>query len=167
MGCCADWLIPDTVADHFRLPKSGLSLEGLLDAETSDRIMYNVSDQREIRAVASHELTLQLTSAFFDGAQTYSQAHDPAQTESLASYLYKRSSPLFDGLDSADARKRALYSMRFLSGWTGAELEDVSLRYWAFTPNLRPGRARNRRSIQQDRRASRGWLRHPIEFCGD
>lgn len=80
-------------------------------------------------------LTMQLTSAFFDGAQTYSNAHDPAESESLASYLYKRSSPLFDGLDSADARKRALHSMRYLAGWTGAELEDVSLRYWAFTPD--------------------------------
>lgn len=79
-----------------------------------------------------------MSDAFFDGAPSHSDAHDPPEDRSLASYLYDGQSPLFNGLHSADDHERAVHCMRNFSGWTGAELEDVSLRYWAFTPDI-PG----------------------------
>jgi hypothetical protein len=93
-----------------------------------------------------HAILLQVSHTFFDASRSYAQDHDPAPTDSLASYVFAKDSPLFDGLDEEierqardntelappNARWKAKALGRSFSGWTGADLEDVALKWWGF-----------------------------------
>lgn len=86
-----------------------------------------------------------MSHTFFDASRTYAHDHNPASTDSLASYVFAHDSPLFAGLDepaeqetspvnpkTTNIRWKAKALGRSFSGWTGADLEDVALRWWGF-----------------------------------
>ncbi|KAH9810390.1 hypothetical protein DFH28DRAFT_1085655 [Melampsora americana] len=71
---------------------------------------------------------------FFHSARTHSQASDenPNPNESLASYLYDPQSPLFNLAKTSEDRSILAHLVGGLESWTGAALEQVSLRWWGF-----------------------------------
>lgn len=78
------------------------------------------------------KLSIRLFSTLFSRSRVASQTElDPSPHESLASWLYAPSSPLFDGVEP-EWRDVLKQMVGMFDGWTGAALEDVSLRWWGF-----------------------------------
>lgn len=70
---------------------------------------------------------------FFESARTDAQASEtPDPAESLGSYLYDPKSPLFDVANGPEDRSVLAHLVGGLESWTGAALEQVSLRWWGF-----------------------------------
>lgn len=70
----------------------------------------------------------------FDSSATFAQDRPnavPQAHESLADYVLDETrSTLFDGLEDAQEKGYAAQMSESWDGWTGAQLKDVSLRYW-------------------------------------
>ncbi|KAJ9125421.1 hypothetical protein QFC22_000382 [Naganishia vaughanmartiniae] len=117
---------------HYTSPEGEMRIldaDGQMNEDSANRIGFNVSY------------------TFFDASRSYAQNNDPSPGESLASYVFAKDSPLFQGLDQHDIesaadpdqdqqppnlRWKAKTLGRSFSGWTGADLEDVALRWWGF-----------------------------------
>ncbi|GHJ85511.1 hypothetical protein NliqN6_1913 [Naganishia liquefaciens] len=115
---------------HYTSPEGEIRIldaDGPMDENLANRLGFNVSH------------------TFFDASRTYAQEHNPASSDSLASYVFAGNSPLFDGLDEMieqggssnnASNKNSCWKAKALgrsfSGWTGAALEDVALKWWGF-----------------------------------
>lgn len=115
-----------------------------MDEDLANRLGFNVSESSFFKH-PSYQGSIQVSHTFFDASRTYAQDHDPSPTDSLASYVFASDSPLFDGLDGTteqnaqevvgsakNARWKAKALGRSFSGWTGAALENVALKWWGF-----------------------------------
>lgn len=96
---------------------------------------------------------VQVIGSFFDEAREFSAHNDPPADASLASYLYRNGTSLYDGVKSTVDQERARMFTRSLAGWTGAELEEVSLKWWGF----------ERDTLGADRLVSRGSYVQVVE----
>ncbi len=70
--------------------------------------------------------------AFFEHSKQASSSGNPPSSASLGSYIFAGNSPLYDDLPENRDRFRVTSLARAFSGWTGAELEEVSFRWWGF-----------------------------------
>ncbi|KAJ9109762.1 hypothetical protein QFC19_001992 [Naganishia cerealis] len=118
------------ISVHYSSPEGEIRIldaDGQIEKDIANRLGFNVSH------------------TFFDASRSYAQNNDPSPSDSLASYVFADDSPLFDGLDqhepadattreqeSANMRWKAKTLGRSFSGWTGADLEDVALKWWGF-----------------------------------
>lgn len=134
---------------HYTSPEGEITIldaDGQMEEDLANRLGFNVRPRTEGPLCRAHVHLLQVSHTFFDASRSFAQDHDPAPTDSLASYVFAKDSPLFDGLDPEaarqardvaepappDARWKAQALGRSFSGWTGADLEDVALRWWGF-----------------------------------
>ncbi|EGG10464.1 uncharacterized protein MELLADRAFT_93440 [Melampsora larici-populina 98AG31] len=70
---------------------------------------------------------------FFESARNDAQASEtPDSAASLGSYLYDPQSPLFNVASGPEDRSVLAHLVGGLESWTGAALEQVSLRWWGF-----------------------------------
>lgn len=126
-----------------------LDADGQMDENTANRLGFNVSmllpSSTFLAVLAERPVQRQVSYTFFDASRSYAQDNDPSPGDSLASYVFAKDSPLFDGLDqhetdsatdqdqeSSNIRWKAKTLGRSFSGWTGADLEDVALKWWGF-----------------------------------
>lgn len=80
----------------------------------------------------SDKLSIRIFSSLFVRSRFAAQSVlNPSLAESLASWLYAADSPLFEGLNDEEGTIVKQMTGLF-DGWTGAALEEVSLRWWGF-----------------------------------
>lgn len=105
---------------------------GDIPADIAERLEMNVSKAGTVRIGRPlTKSTFQIGRAFFSQSREHAQSTDPTPTASLASYIYPPSSPIYHSLPLAH-HFQARSIARAWSGWTGANLEDVALRWWGF-----------------------------------
>lgn len=83
----------------------------------------------------SAKLAENLHSTFFEISREYAQQHaDPPSTQSLAAFILNQvhESLIYDGLKNDQDRECVERLMRGFTAWCGADLNQVSLRYWGF-----------------------------------
>jgi hypothetical protein len=112
------------------------SLQQLQPAD-HDNVIFG-TDGVPLRKFLSDKLDSVVATAFFTDSRAASRSSESDQDVSLGSWLLSRIS---SQLPDVQERSYASQITRGLSGWTGAELEEVSFRYWGFEREFEGGDA--------------------------
>ncbi|EIN05990.1 hypothetical protein PUNSTDRAFT_121947 [Punctularia strigosozonata HHB-11173 SS5] len=105
-----------------------------------DNMMFG-SDGSALAKETSDRLDSAVATAFFVDSREASQNSEPDHSVSLGSWLLDRKSPFMARFSTEQERRYAAQFALGLNGWTGADLQNVSFRYWGFEREYEGGDA--------------------------